>query len=331
MGSPTYNLASYFSNAISKNVTPPQSKVINSFELVQKLRNVTIPHNVVLVSLDVVSLFTKILNETAVSAVKSRWQEIQPKVKMPWKDFKEGLLLCLNSTDFNFAGITYFQKRGLPMGSPFSPILADIVMDDLEKERLSSLGFELPLYIRYVDDILIAVHKTEIDFWSGRYLKFFSHHSLKYKKSVVNNLVDRDILLSDKEFHTDNLNLIKNVLQENYYPLNFIQEIVDLRLQTLERKSRLGNNQVVFDRDIQPFISIPYIEGLSEKMSRISSTYNINIAIKNHKSLKMIFKPTKGRLKKEHLCNIVYSIPCKDNNCRAVYKYEESRKSQNRH
>ena len=147
--------------------------------------------------------------------------------------------------------------------------------------------------------------------WSGRYLNFFPHHTLRYKKSVVNNLVDRAILLSDKEFHTFNLNLIKNVLQENCYPLTFVQEIVDLKLQTIERKSRLGNNQVVADRDIQPFISIPHIEGLSEKILRILGNYNINIAFKNHKSLKMIFKPTKDRLKKEKLSNIVYSIPCR--------------------
>ena len=37
-GSPTCNLASYFSNAISKNVIPQQFKVINSFELVHKLK-----------------------------------------------------------------------------------------------------------------------------------------------------------------------------------------------------------------------------------------------------------------------------------------------------
>ena len=33
----------------------------------------------------------------------------------------------------------------------------------------------------------------------------------------------------------------------------------------------------------------------------------------------MIFKSTKDRFKKEQLSNIVYSIPCKDNNCKAVY------------
>ena len=72
VGSPTYNLASYFSNAISKNLTLPQSKVINSFELVQKLKNVTIPNNAVFASLDVVSLFTNIPKEAAVSAVKKK-------------------------------------------------------------------------------------------------------------------------------------------------------------------------------------------------------------------------------------------------------------------
>ena len=85
----------------------------------------------VFASLDVVSLFTNVPKEAAVSAVKSRWQEIPPKVKIPWKEFEEDIRLCLDSTDFNFNEKTYFQKRGLPMGFPFSPILADIVMDDL--------------------------------------------------------------------------------------------------------------------------------------------------------------------------------------------------------
>ena len=45
-----------------------------------------------------------------------------------------------------------------------------------------------------------------------------------------------------------------------------------------------------------------------------------NTAFKNHENFKMIFKSIKDRLKKEQLSNIVYSIPCKDNNCKAVYK-----------
>jgi len=42
------------------------------------------------------------------------------------------------------------------MGSPLSPIIADLVMQDFESEALSLLPFSLPIYFRYVDDILIA-------------------------------------------------------------------------------------------------------------------------------------------------------------------------------
>ena len=132
------------------------------------------------------------------------------------------------------------------MGSPFPPVLPDIVMDDLEKDRLSNLDFEVPVYFRY--DILIVVHNTHVErilqisntnllnieftlgkvvdsainfvyvsitrkqnqklsfnwykkpTWSGRYRNFNSHHPLRYKKSIINNYVDRGVLLSNKEF-----------------------------------------------------------------------------------------------------------------------------------
>ena len=378
VGSPTYNLASFFSNVISKNTTPPKSKIINSFELIQKLRTVSIPNNFVLASLDVVSLFTNVPKEAAISSVKSRWEEIRPKVQLPWTDFEEGLQLCLNSTDFKFNGTTFFQKRGLPMGSPFSPILADLVMDDLEKEKLANLDFEVPVYLRYVDDILIVAPSTQVDrilqifnantlnikftlekeserainfmdititrkqnqklsfnwyrkpTWSGRYLNFNSHHPLRYKKSVINNLVDRAMLLSDREFHNSNLQLITDTLVENDYPLSFVQEIINQRLFSLEQKTRLGNNHVNINTENKPFVSLPYVEGLSEKISGILRTYNINTAFKNHKNLNSIFQQTKDKLTIEQASNIVYSVPCKGNNCKAVYIGQTKRFLKNR-
>lgn len=45
------------------------------------------------------------------------------------------------------------------MGSPLSPILADIVMDDLETQCLSSLSFKVLTYYRYVDVFAIVPHK----------------------------------------------------------------------------------------------------------------------------------------------------------------------------
>jgi len=45
------------------------------------------------------------------------------------------------------------------MGSPMSPIIADIVMDDLEKKALGNLNLDIPFYCLYVDDIAMAVPK----------------------------------------------------------------------------------------------------------------------------------------------------------------------------
>ena len=49
------------------------------------------------------------------------------------------------------------------MGSPLSPIAADITMDDLETKCIASLSFKLPFFFRYMDDIITAVPVNEID------------------------------------------------------------------------------------------------------------------------------------------------------------------------
>ncbi|XP_072763715.1 uncharacterized protein [Anoplolepis gracilipes] len=49
------------------------------------------------------------------------------------------------------------------MSSPLSPIIADIVLQDLESKTLNTLQFIPPFYFRFVDDIIIAVPSDTID------------------------------------------------------------------------------------------------------------------------------------------------------------------------
>ena len=44
----------------------------------------------------------------------------------------------------------------------------------------------------------------------------------------------------------------------------------------------------------------------------------------------MIFKSTKDKIPKEHSSNIVYSVPCKGNECKAVYIGQTKRFLKNR-
>ena len=116
VGSATYALALYIKNIISKNITTPKSRVLNSFDLVKKIRLNRIPENHVFASLDALALFTNVPKESAVEAVRKRWNQIINKTKIPWENFEEGLRLCLDSTDFNFKGTTYYQKRWVTNG-----------------------------------------------------------------------------------------------------------------------------------------------------------------------------------------------------------------------
>jgi len=49
------------------------------------------------------------------------------------------------------------------MGSPLSPIIADLVMQDLETSCLNSINCHLTFYYRYVDDIVMAAPNNKID------------------------------------------------------------------------------------------------------------------------------------------------------------------------
>ena len=43
------------------------------------------------------------------------------------------------------------------MGLPLSPIIAEIVLQNFEVQALERLFLQLPLYYKYVDDIILAV------------------------------------------------------------------------------------------------------------------------------------------------------------------------------
>src|SRR5436190_21107724 len=75
---------------------------------------------------------------------------------LPYVEFLSDLHLVLFSTFFKFNGKIYKQLYGTPMGSPLAPILADLNLCDLEEKTKSMIPCHIPLYFRYVDNIIIA-------------------------------------------------------------------------------------------------------------------------------------------------------------------------------
>ncbi|XP_072748549.1 uncharacterized protein [Anoplolepis gracilipes] len=163
INSPLYNLASWLHKIMYDSFPKPNSHIANSFDLVNKLSNLHIDNDYELFSLDVISLFTNIPINLAVESISKRWQYITNNCNIPESEFLTAINLVLNSTYFVFNNKFYQQTFGTPMGSPLSPIIADIVLQDIEEKALTLLNFTPPIYFRYVDDILISVPPKFID------------------------------------------------------------------------------------------------------------------------------------------------------------------------
>ena len=138
-------------------------------------------------------------------------------------------------------------------------------------------------------------------------------------------MVDRAVLLSDKQFHQDNLRLVEDTLFENFYPQQFIRENINPSLNNLSEKEQLAFSQIAQNNEIRSFISIPYVEGLSERIAKIVRDYDITAVFNNKRDLTTFLRPTKDKLHKSEHSNIVYGIWCKDRNCRAVYMGQTKR------
>jgi len=126
----------------------------------------------------VVSLFTNVPIDLALEIIKEKWPHIEAHTNLPQKEFFLALKFVLESTFFHFNNRVYKQTFGAPMGSPLSPVVADLILQRLESTILSDITYKPTFYYRYVDDIALAVPISQLN---GLLAKFNSfHHRIEF-------------------------------------------------------------------------------------------------------------------------------------------------------
>ena len=242
----------------------------------------------------------------------------------------------------------YKQLHETAMGSPVSVAVAEIVMQNIEEQALATYSETLPLWLRYVDDTITAVHENKID-------EFHEHlneqnTNIQFTKEIEENgkipfldyLVTREnntlrTTAYRKPTHTDRL-----LDQTSYNPTSHkattvrtltrrAQIVCDSddsltdeikHLNTVFTKNNYSKDFIERNTYIRPNDSsnnsytttatIPYIRGTSEAIARILRPYNIRVANVN------------GKDKPEDRPGEVYKIHCSD--CQATYIGETGRK-----
>jgi len=92
-----------------------------------------------IVFFDIISMYSNIPNNLVLKSVSGRWDLICNSISIPLHEFKIAISIILKSTFFKFNKVIYEQIFDLPMGSPLSPILADIVIQDLKCNIFNTL------------------------------------------------------------------------------------------------------------------------------------------------------------------------------------------------
>lgn len=142
IGGPTYLLAKFLSLKLKPLVGHTESFVKDFAFFVKELKNIKLDPKDILVSFDVVSLYTCIPIKEAMAVI----------YRLTDPDTAHLVEICLTSTFFCFEGEFFEQTCGVAMGSPLSPIVANLFMEDFETRALASARLLPKLWKRYVDD-----------------------------------------------------------------------------------------------------------------------------------------------------------------------------------
>ncbi|BHF68846.1 hypothetical protein SprV_0301188700 [Sparganum proliferum] len=320
----------------------------------------------VMVSFDVTSLFTSIPQDLAVETVsellESQYDETGVTIK--WRYLVQLLRFCLK-TYFTFEGTTYEQVKGTPMESPLSGFIAEAVLQ--KEETLVFAASKPKFWTRYVDDTFVIIKRQKVqefhdvlnsilpDIQSAmeaeannqlpfldvlvhrkpnghlkttvyrkatnkrQILSFHSKHPFCHKRSCVRTLYRRaETHCSEPDDRKSELRFLQRLFTSNGYPRNFIER---------GRQAR-PSRSLVTERPKKICRALPYIDGVSEAVSRLLRPLGIGIAHRPESKIRHLVMRPKAPLPPGETTNVIYRIQC--NSCEANYIGKTGKRLQTR-
>ena len=137
--------------------------IYNNQDFLEHLKGITLGPEEVMVSYDVRALFTSVPIKPALEIIEKLLKEdpdLQKRTTMSISNIMDLLEFCLRSTHFTYRGKFYEQVEGAVMGSPVSPIVANLFMENFQMSTLQSSPNPPLLWKRFVDDTFVIINKV---------------------------------------------------------------------------------------------------------------------------------------------------------------------------
>ena len=366
INSPTYELARMLTKVISPLAGNTSYFVKDAAHFVQILEKEETHNDSIMVSFDVKSLFTNVPVDEALLVIRDKLEHDETmELRTPLKveSIMELLTLCLKTTYFSYGGEYYQQNDGAAMGSPISPVVANIYMEFLEQEALETAQTKPDIWLRYVDDTFVhwPHSRSDLDMFLDHLnslcpsIQFTMEIEDERKLPFLDVQVTRDAesgifrtAVYRKPTHTD-----RYLHYESYHPAHVKTGVIRTLLQRSRRicnseaastkemrhiQKVFGNNgyptnfirramnpKPTLDstQEVVATVTIPYIRGTSESIRRILSKENIRVAFRSRTTVRSILTNVRPRISQHDKKGVVYCIPCQD--CDKVYVGETGR------
>ncbi|XP_015118902.1 uncharacterized protein LOC107042379 [Diachasma alloeum] len=218
---PSYQVTRLLHALLAKVNKSSKFNIKNPQEFVMFAQDVVLPEGYVLISLDVVSLFTNIPKSLVLEIVEQNWEKWEVLIPASKRMILDLIIFCFEASYFSFNDEIYSQIDGSSMGNPASPILASFVMDYIVSRVLEDLPFSIPWIKIYVDDTVLVAPRDQVANVQRRFNQVYERIQFTVEEEVENSLCFLDLKvvrqLDDNCATIKILNEEKTALASNHF------------------------------------------------------------------------------------------------------------------
>ena len=241
----TWPLSKWVANRINTHAAAQSTVLTDTNALIGKLRGIALHEGdaIVLSTADVESLYTSIPIPGALEALEERLRACGVGESF-LRITIDAVRYVLMNNFFEFNGNVYHQRKGLAMGTPLAPPVANLFLASLEARLMRVVAPPL-LYVRYLDDILVVQKLSETEpghlLWDGLHTMHPDIRLTRESSPLMVDFLDLQIYRQGRRLlhrvHQKALNKYLYISPRSCHPRHVIEGFVRTELIRYARNS----------------------------------------------------------------------------------------------